>query len=185
MLKIWLTGYRSYELGIFQDSDLKIKVIKLALQQTLINYLDQGCSWLISGGQTGIEQWGLEVAQELQLQYDFKTAMMLPFQGFGNQWKTEKQHKLQELVSMVDFSASISQKHYHSPKQLKNYQYFMLTHTDMAIMVYDSDYPGKAKYDYQAIQAYRDRHNYPLHLIDFIDLQEIAMDYADNLKNHD
>jgi uncharacterized phage-like protein YoqJ len=185
MLKIWLTGYRSYELGIFKDSDLKIKVIKLALQQTILNYLDQGCSWIISGGQLGIEQWGLEVAQTLKAEYDFKTAMMLPFQEFGHQWKPEKQIKLQELIKMTNFSASISNQAYHSPQQLKNYQQFMLAHTDMAIMVYDSEYPGKSQYDYQAIQAYKMTHDYPLHLIDFIDLQEIAREHANSLKNHD
>ncbi len=39
MSRLWLTGYRSYELGIFSDSDPKLKVIKFTLKNRLIEKL--------------------------------------------------------------------------------------------------------------------------------------------------
>ena len=59
----------------------------------------------------------------------------------------------------------------------------MLLHTDAALMVYDAEYPGKAKYDYDLIRNYQQTTNYPLELIDFYDLQDAAEEYRDQEKN--
>ncbi|WP_238375766.1 SLOG family protein, partial [Leuconostoc mesenteroides] len=42
IMRLWVTGYRSYELGTFGDKDPKIKVIKYALHQTLKEQVDNG-----------------------------------------------------------------------------------------------------------------------------------------------
>ena len=34
MSRLWLTGYRSYELGVFGNEDPKLKVIQYALKTT-------------------------------------------------------------------------------------------------------------------------------------------------------
>ena len=58
MQRIWISGYRSYELGTFGDKDPKITVIKYAIKQYLTNLLEEGqLDWVITGANLGVEQW--------------------------------------------------------------------------------------------------------------------------------
>ena len=41
MRRLWVTGYRGYELNVFKDSDPKVKVIKKVLTEHLKNYLEK------------------------------------------------------------------------------------------------------------------------------------------------
>lgn len=185
MSRLWITGYRNYELGIFNDSDPKVTIIMLALKNAIEQSILDGTDWIISGGQLGTEQWALKAAVELKQLYpnEFQTAMMFPFQEFGNQWGETNKLALNQVQATVDFSATVSDKAYHSPEQLRNYQEFMLTHTDQAILLYDLESPGKTKYDYDRIVKFAGSHNYPYRLITFDDLQETAEEYQDNLNN--
>ncbi|AOW73780.1 hypothetical protein A4V11_01590 [Pediococcus acidilactici] len=181
MSRLWLTGYRSYELGIFSDSDPKLKVIKFALKNRLIEKIETGTTWVIAGPQLGTEQWGLMVANELKEDYpELQTVMMAPFADFGQQWKSEKQEQLAALKAKVDFYGQVSDLPYKNPQQLKNYQSFMLEHTDEALLLYDSEREGKTKYDLTAIQRYQNQNAYDLTTIDFYDLEDEANAYAEN-----
>lgn len=42
MKRLWVTGYRSYELGVFSDKDPKLTVIKYALSNYLKSLLEEG-----------------------------------------------------------------------------------------------------------------------------------------------
>ncbi|EEI23683.1 hypothetical protein B2D45_01505 [Lactobacillus hilgardii] len=183
--RLWITGYRSYELGVFKDDDPKRKVIDYVLTNELRQAIIDGTDWIISGGQLGVEQWALEAANYLKSEYpdEFQTSMMLPFAEFGNNWNEKNQLKLQKLRQSVDFSASVSQQPYHSPQQLRNYQEFMLNHTDQVIMIYDLDNPGKSQYDFDKIKEFADSHPYPYRLITFDDLQNAADEYQENQNN--
>ncbi|MCY9806849.1 DUF1273 domain-containing protein [Lentilactobacillus senioris] len=185
MSRLWITGYRNYELGVFNDSDPKVPIIMVALKNAIEQSILDGVDWIISGGQLGTEQWALKAATELKSQYpgEFQTAMMLPFAKFGNQWGEANQLTLSQTKTAVDFSAVVSDKPYHSPEQLRNYQEFMLTHTDQAILLYDLESPGKTKYDYERIVKFSENREYPYRLITFDDLQETAEEYQENLNN--
>ncbi|WP_338208218.1 DUF1273 domain-containing protein [Lactiplantibacillus paraxiangfangensis] len=184
MSRLWLSGYRSYELNVFGDQDDKLKVIKYALTNYLTTQIEDGVDWLITGGQLGIEQWSAEVGLELKKTYpELKVAMMLPYGEFGGRWNENNQAKLQALLSRVDFHAPVSKQTYENPQQLKNYQDFMVTHTDAAALVYDPDNPGKPSYDYDLIRSYGEAHPYPITLIDFDWLQESANEYAEKQNN--
>ena len=177
MKRVWITGYRSYELNVFKDNDPKVKIIKEVLKKALKVRLEHGSDefWVISGPQMGAERWGIEVALELKLEFpEIRTALMQPFAEFGSQWNDSNKLKLTNITQQVDFSADVSDKPYQSPQQLRNYQQFMLTHTDEAILLYDPEFEGKTKYDYQAIKRYEEQANYSLELIDFDELQEEA-----------
>ncbi len=79
MKRLWVTGYRSYELSIFSDKDPKLAVIKYALNNYFKRLLEEGkIDWVISGANLGIEQWALETAVQLQDEYDIHTALMTP-----------------------------------------------------------------------------------------------------------
>lgn len=185
MKRVWITGYRSYELNVFKDNDPKIQVIKGVLKRYLRAQLELNNDefWVITGPQMGTERWGLEVALELQADFpQLKTALMFPFAEFGKQWNETNQMKLTNIAQQVDFSAYVSDKPYQSPQQLRNYQQFMLIHTDEACLLYDSEYKGKANYDYEAIQKYKEDNEYTMVLIDFDELQEEAEEWAERQR---
>ncbi len=182
--RLWLTGYRNYELSVFGNQDPKLLVIKDTLRKLLINKVESGTDWLITGGQLGVEQWAAEVGLKLKADYpELKVAMMTPFAEFGGNWNEGNQAQYATLASQVDFHQSVSEQPYHGPQQLRNYQEFMLTHTDEAVMVYDLEVEGKPKYDYRAVTQFQEQHTYPLTLVDMDWLQESANEYQENLNN--
>lgn len=173
--RLWLTGYRSYELNIYRDQDPKLAVIKYSLKKRLQAYLEDGLEWLITGAQLGTEQWGINVAAVLKADYpDFKIALMFPFQEFGSKWNEDHQRTLTQIQQQADFVGYVSQQPYQNPSQLKNYQYFMGQHTDGALLLYDPESPGKPQYDYQYLQTQLAPRGYPFDLLDFYDLQDEA-----------
>ena len=117
---------------------------------------------------------------ELKEEYpELKVSLMYPFSEFGSQWNEQNRMLLSDLESKVDFCASISKQPYQSPAQLKNFQKFMLDHT----LIYDPEYPGKPKYDYQAVQQYAENHDYPVTVFDMDNLQDAANEFQENLGN--
>ncbi|USS87516.1 DUF1273 domain-containing protein [Fructilactobacillus hinvesii] len=185
MSRQWVTGYRSYELGAFDEQSPKVKIIKRALREQLSNLIDNGCDWIITGAQLGTEQWVVEIAAELKKEFpgQFQIAVMLPFTEFGSQWNETNQLKLQQTLARADFSTTVSNRPYHSPQQLKNYQQFMLTHTDGAFLLYDTENEGKAHYDVTAIQRFQEHHPYTCQFLDFDDLQEVANQYEAEINS--
>ncbi|AEV95283.1 SLOG family protein [Pediococcus claussenii] len=180
MSRVWVTGYRSYELGVFDDKDPKLQVIKFALKQKLLNIINEGAEWILTGPQMGVEQWTVATVKSLKEEYpELKVAMMFPFTEFGSQWNESNQGKLQEAKIQADFSDFVSNKPYQSPEQLRNYQSFMLGHTDRLLMVYDEERPGKSQYDFDAALKFAEQHDYPIDLLDFYDLEEFANEYQE------
>ncbi len=185
MSRLWVTGYRSYEIGTFGEKDPKITVVKYALEQVIRQQLDLGLKWVITGGQLGVEQWSVAVALSLKAEFpQLKVAMMYPFQQFGQQWQENNQAQLRQLAAQCDFVDSVSQAQYQGPQQLKNYQKFMLSHTDAALLVYDPDFEGKTRYDLQAIEQQQATMPYPLTTIDMYSLQEYATEYEEKLAEN-
>lgn len=87
MQRLWVTGYRSYELNAFGDTDPKIQVIKYALKNYFINLLEnQQLDWIITGANLGVEQWASEAALELRENYPVSIAIMIPYEEFANRW---------------------------------------------------------------------------------------------------
>lgn len=154
------------------------------MSENLVQLLDEGMDWLITGAQLGTEQWAISVAHTLQSTYPaLQTAVMLPFSDFGKNWNEANQTALALVRSQATFSAAITERPYHSVQQLRQYQQFMLTHTDRALFIYDSQAPGKVQYDIRAIEQWQTQHDYPLRLIDFDDLQETANNLAAEQEN--
>ena len=185
MRRFWLTGYRSYELNAFQDDVPKVAVVKRVLTQRLTSLLEEDDDefWVITGPQLGVEQWGAAVALELKKSFrQLKVAMMLPFADFGQQWNTTNRDRLLNLRDRVDFAREVTTKPYESPEQLRLYQRFMLDHTDSMLMVYDPDHPGKPKYDYELAHKYGDQQDYLVDLVDFDELQEVAIEWGEEQR---
>lgn len=78
MTTILVTGYKNFELGIFQDKDPKITIIKKAIKRDFIHFLEEGVDWFVFMGNLGFEYWALEVALSLQTEYDMQLATIFP-----------------------------------------------------------------------------------------------------------
>ena len=185
MRRIWVTGYRDYELQVFKDDDPKAEVIKEVLKNSLTEKLNESTDkfWLLTGPQMGVERWAAEVGVKLKKDYQqLKVAIMSPFADFGSRWQEDNQLALNKIKTTVDFTGDVSPKPYQSPQQLKNYTRFMLTHSEGAILIYDIDAEGKPVWDYRAIQRWQEHHRYSLRLIDFDELQEAAEEWSERQR---
>lgn len=178
--RLWLSGYRAWELNVYGDQDPKLKVLKYSLKMQLRQALDDGLQWLITGGELGIEQWAIAEALALKPEYPgLQIAMMLPYAEFGHQWQPEKQASLAQLRQAVDFSRETSTRPYSQPAQLSGYNRFMAQHTDGALFYYDPDFPGKPQYAYRVAQAEADRRDYQVQTVTMPDLEDVGRGLAE------
>lgn len=191
MRRLWVTGYRSYELGVFKDEDPKIKVIKKVLQDQITGQLNQVTEdfWLISGPQMGVERWAIEVGTKLKQDYpQLHTAIMSPYQGVDQRWNEQNQAKLAQAVQQVDFHAAVSNQPYTSPRQLRAYQDFMLHHSDKLLIIFDPDQEDESEqtskpfWDYQAARRFQNHSTYDVQVIDFDELQETATEMEEEKR---
>ena len=125
MTSLLVTGYKSFELGIFKDKDPKVTIIKKAIKRDFKRFLDDGVDWMIFTGNLGFEFWALEVAKELQQDYPLKLATLFPFETHGQNWNEANQTKL-AAFKQVDF-VKYSFPAYQSQHSLNNLISFSLT----------------------------------------------------------
>ncbi|WP_195321847.1 SLOG family protein, partial [Streptococcus gordonii] len=83
MVSVLVVGYKAFDLGIFGDKDQRLKIIKAAIRRDLIYLLENGMKWLVFTGNLGFEVWVLEVAKELQEEYNFQLATIFIFENQG------------------------------------------------------------------------------------------------------
>lgn len=189
MKRLWTTGYRAYELGVFDEKNPKVAVIKDVLQKQLRYQLDSTSEdfWLITGPQMGVERWSIESALTIKVDYpQLKIALMEPYADFAARWNENNQARLAAIKAQVDFAGRVSEKKYESPEQLRAYQNFMLHYTDGALLIYDSEREGKTVWDWRAINRYREQNaDYSMRMIDFDELQEAAEEYSERLRETD
>ncbi|MDN6639961.1 MAG: DUF1273 domain-containing protein [Tetragenococcus sp.] len=172
-----ITGYRSFELGIFQETDPKVKVIKKVIKTTLEQYLDEGLEWVLLGGNLGVEIWSGQVVEELKADYpELKFAIIYPYLEFGNNWNEANQAMLQQLAEKADYVDAVSHLPYQNPSQLKNHTHFLLTHASGAIVVYDEELTGKSTYFMHDANEYAANHEFLLDQITMDDLQNAVFD---------
>lgn len=189
MKRLWTTGYRAYELSVFDEKNPKVAVIKDVLQKQLRYQLDSTSEdfWLITGPQMGVERWSIESALAIKDDYpQLKIALMEPYADFAARWNENNQARLAAVKAQVDFAGRVSEKKYESPEQLRAYQNFMLHYTDGALLIYDSEREGKTVWDWRAINRYREQNaDYSMRMIDFDELQEAAEEYSERLRETD
>lgn len=189
MKRLWTTGYRAYELGVFDEKDPKVAVIKDVLQKQLRYQLESMSEefWLITGPQMGVERWSIESALTIKADYpQLKIALMEPYVDFAARWNENNQASLAAIKAQVDFAGRVSEKKYESPEQLRAYQNFMLHYTDGALLIYDPEREGKTVWDWRAINRYREQNaDYSMRMIDFDELQEAAEEYSERLRETD
>lgn len=183
---IYISGYRSFEMNIFNNNDPKLFIIKQHIKKELKAKMEMGLEWVITSGQLGIELWGAEAVFELQEEgYDLKLGVLLPFKNYGEKWKEQNSQLLKKVTTKADFFEYSSKKDYYTPKQLQGNQAFILKNTDGCLLVYDPEYEGKPKFLHNAIIRLQEYRKYELTMVSFDQLEETAREEAEKeqLKN--
>ncbi|WP_429949953.1 hypothetical protein IGJ55_001490 [Enterococcus sp. AZ170] len=169
---LYVTGYKSFEIGAFQDNDPKITVIKNLLKKEIIGYLDIGLEWVLVSGNLGTEIWAAEVVAELKNDYpELKLGLVYPFKDFGSNWNEKNRANLEKIELLADFVDSVSHQPYKSPAQLKMHTKFLLEHSGAALLIYDKEYPGKTEYFLKDAERFSEKFPYEIRLITMDDLQ--------------
>ena len=169
MAAILVTGYRSFEIGIFQDNDKRINIIKGAIKRDFISYMEEGAEWFVFMGNLGFEFWVLEVILELRQEgYECRMATIFPFKNHGQNWNNINQEKL-ALFKQVDF-VKYSYETYEDPSQFRNYNRFIIDNTDGAYLFYDPENETNLKYLVKMMQS---EAGYSLDFLTFEKLNEI------------
>ena len=169
---LYITGYRSFEIAVFQENDPKIIVIKNVLKNEIVSYLENGLEWILVSGNLGIELWTAEIVGELKNDYpELKLGLIYPFQGFGENWNEKNQLSLKKIEGLSDYINSVSHQSYQSPAQLKAHTNFIIKHTGGSLLVYDKEYPGKTAYFLKDCEKFKENNSYDIRLITMLDLQ--------------
>lgn len=173
MVSVLVVGYKAFDLGIFGDKDQRLKIIKAAIRRDLIYLLENGMKWLVFTGNLGFEVWVLEVAKELQEEYNFQLATIFIFENQGENWNEANQEKLANFKN-VDF-IKYAYPSYENPSQFRTYNQFLLESTDGAYLFYDEENETKLKYLYRMM---KENKQYHIKKLTFDDLNEVAENFS-------
>lgn len=174
MVSVLVVGYKAFDLGIFGDKDQRLKIIKAAIRRDLIYLLENGMKWLVFTGNLGFEAWVLEVAKELQEEYNFQLATIFIFENQGENWNEVNQEKLANFKN-VDF-IKYAYPSYENPSQFRTYNQFLLESTDGAYLFYDEENETKLKYLYRMM---KENEQYHIKKLTFDDLNELAENFSE------
>lgn len=177
MKRMMLSGYKPYELGIFDEKHPGVKVIKLAIKQQLIALIDDGLELVVISGQPGVELWGAEVVLELKKDYPtLKLAVVTPFQEQEGRWKESVKLQYKDILTAADSVKTTSDKPYTGPEQFQKRDQTVLTHTDGLLLLFDDEKGGSPRYLKEKAEKHANKGPFTLITIDAYDLQVIEED---------
>ncbi|MGM7721975.1 DUF1273 domain-containing protein [Metabacillus sp. Hm71] len=184
MKVLTISGYKSFELGIFKNDDQAVQYIKKAIEKSLIGLFEEGLEWVIISGQLGVELWAAEVVLDLQLEYpDVKLAVLTPFLNQESGWSEANREYYEFILSQADLVDSITKREYDSPTQLKLKNEFLIKKSEGLLLVYDEEKQGSPKYLLETARKKEESTKFFIGLITFYDLQMIVEE--EMMKNVD
>ena len=167
-------GYSAFDLGLFNEKDVRLKIIKKAIRRDLERMVEEGLKWLVFTGTLGFEHWVLEVAKEMKDDYGFQLATIFDFETHGSNWNEANQIKLSDF-KQVDFVKYAYPKYEHMG-QLRDYQQFLLENTDLAYFFYDPENETKLKF---MDTLMKNQEGYRIKRLTFEDLNELAENFSE------
>jgi uncharacterized phage-like protein YoqJ len=179
---VGITGYKPFELGVFNRKHPGITYIKKAIEKQIIRLIDEGLEWIMISGQLGVEQWAAEVVFELQLDYpELKLAVITPFLDQEENWKEDNKETYEFILSQADYTNSITNKKYESPIQFRLKNKFFIDKCDALLIVYDEENVGSPQYIFKDAKIAFEKSDIELITINSYDLQTIVEE--EQLKN--
>ena len=167
-------GYSAFDLGLFNEKDVRLKIIKKAIRRDLERMVEEGLQWLVFTGSLGFEHWVLEVAKEMKDDYGFQLATIFDFETHGSNWNEANQIKLSDF-KQVDFVKYAYPKYEHMG-QLRDYQRFLLENTDLAYFFYDPENETKLKF---IDNLMKNQEGYRIKRLTFEDLNELVENFSE------
>ena len=175
--RLVVTGYKSHELGIFDDKHAGIPIIKKALESRLTPLLEAGLEWIIMSGQPGVETWAAETAIDLQEDFpDLQIAIITPFEEQDKNWNDAKKQAYEFILAHADYTVSLTKRPYEAPWQFIEKDKFLLRNSDGILIVYDEENDGSPKFMKKMAMSYAEKSDYEVLTISADDLQLIAED---------
>ena len=172
---LYVTGYKTFELGIFKNDHEAVKYIKKAIKSRLLPIVEEGLEWVIISGALGTELWAAEVVFDLREEYpQLKLGMLLPFLNQEESWNETNREYYQAILAQADFVDAIFKKPYEGPQQLRIKNQYMVQKSDAMLILYDSEKEGSPKYPYLEAQKRQEQSGYRIWKISFDDLQQVA-----------
>jgi uncharacterized phage-like protein YoqJ len=182
--RLFISGYKAFELGIFNEKNPGLAIIKQALKRELVRFLEDELEWVIISGQLGVEMWAAETVLELKKEFPhLKLAVITPFLNQEEKWKEETQDYYRNIVMQADYINSVYQTPYQGVWQLGEKDKFLLSNSDGILLVYDEDNEGSPKFLSKLAAKKADMGEYQLFRINAYDLQTIAEEKHHELYN--
>ncbi|AGK54656.1 DUF1273 domain-containing protein [Bacillus sp. 1NLA3E] len=167
-----VSGYKPFELGIFQANHPAVGFIKKAIRKELEQLLEEGLEWVIISGQLGTELWAAEVVFDLQNDFpSLQLGVFTPFLKQEESWKAQNKESYESVLIQADYVDSISKKPYEGAWQFRQKNQFFVKKSDALLLFYDQEKDGSPKFLYEYSKQYKESHPYDLRLIGFDDLQ--------------
>ncbi len=170
-----ISGYKSFELGIFKKDHPSAYYIKAALKKALVPLAEEGLEWVLISGQLGVELWAAEVVFDLQLEFpELKLAVITPFLDQEVSWNEYNKEWYASILAQADFVDSVTKKGYEKPWQFRLKNQFFIEKSDGLLLLYDQEKEGSPKYLYDMALQYQKNHDYQLFCLTFYDLQVVV-----------
>lgn len=174
-----VTGYKTFELGIFSENDERIIYIKEAIRRRLMQFIEEGLEWVLISGQLGLELWAGEVVLALKEEgFEIKLGVVPPFNGQSKRWQEEVQVKYEEICTLADFYQPIYNDEYKGPYQFQAKNNWLIQKTEGCLILLDEENHGSVKYFYDAALSKQSAGEYEVHYITPFDLDDIVSDMA-------
>ena len=172
------------ELGIFSRKHPGIEIIKRALETRMQNLIEEGTEWFVTSGSSGVEIWASEVVLSLKEQYPHvKLSILTPFLEQESRWPDDAKEQYYHVLNHADHVASITNRPYESPRQLRLKNDFIIKNTDGLLVVYDEESKGSPEYYIQSAKLKQKHEDYPIITINRYDLEAIEMDMREEFFN--
>ncbi|KMK76697.1 DUF1273 domain-containing protein [Alkalihalobacillus pseudalcaliphilus] len=170
-----VTGYKSFELGIFDRKHIGITYIRQAFKQRLIPLIEDGLEWVIISGQLGVELWVAEEVIALKEIYpQLKLSVLTPFLEQEKTWNEKNQEYYREIIGKADFVKSITNRPYENPLQLKQKNQFIIEKVDGLLVLFDEEKEGSPQFYLHVAQQEQTKRNFYLEIITPYDLNVIV-----------
>ncbi len=180
MKTLYVTGYKPFELNIYNNAQPEVKYLKLFLQERLRQYAEEGLEWVIISGQLGMELWAGEAAIRLKKNYGLKLAVITPFLDHTSKWNEDNQRYYDKIMSGADFVSTVFEQPYQGGYMFKAATDFILNNTEGAVIIYDDDREGSPKYTVRAVVDFADENDYTMDIISLDDISVFINDYLSN-----
>jgi uncharacterized phage-like protein YoqJ len=169
-----VTGYKPMELGIFSEKHPGVGIIKRALTSRMLSFVEEGTEWFVTSGSSGVELWASEVAILLKKQYPHvKLSILTPFLEQESRWPDHAKEQYYEVLNQADHVASITNRPYESPTQLRLKNEFIVQKSDGLLVLYDEESQGSPQYYLDAAKRRQLHNDYPIFYINRYDLEAI------------